>query len=71
MYLNFSGAKATPCSSWDTGREVPFVYVILTDRVSSVVLLTDRISNFYMSDAFIGSWLLTDGISIFFLCVTE
>ena len=24
-YYNFSGAKAPPCSSWDTGRIAPFV----------------------------------------------
>ena len=34
---------------------------------SSVVLLTYRVSIFYMSDEFIGCWLLTDRISIFYL----
>ena len=23
---NYSGAKAPPCSSWDTGRVVPLIY---------------------------------------------
>ena len=40
--------------------------VLLTDRISSVVLLLDRISIFYMSNAFIGCWLLTDRMSIFY-----
>ena len=57
---NLSGAKAPPCSSWDTGRVAPFVLVLLTDKISLV-------SIFYMSDAFIGGWLLLDGIFILFM----
>ena len=71
QHYNFSGAKAPPFSSWDTGRVAPFIEVLLTEKMSSVVLLTDRIFIFYKSDVFIGYWLLTDGISIFYMSVTE
>ena len=57
----------TRTSSWDTGRVAPFIEVLITEKMSSVVLLTDRIFIFYMTDVFIGYWLLTDGISIFIL----
>ena len=31
LELQCSGAKAPPCSSWDTGRVAPFLYVLLRE----------------------------------------
>ena len=58
------GVKATTSSSWDTGR-------VCYSQTEHLQKCRDRISIFYISDAFIGCWLLTNRISIFYMSVTE
>ena len=48
--LELQWRQAPPCSSWDTGREVPFVLVLLTDGKSlSIFLLVTHGQNVNLS----------------------
>ena len=37
---NFSGANAPPCSSWDTGRILPFVWLVLWRTILIIITHT-------------------------------
>ena len=48
--LELQWRQAPPCSSWDTGREVPFVLVLLTDgKPLSIFLLVTHGQNVNLS----------------------